>query len=104
MLYIPVSIWHQSFLHPSIKISLEGEGRSVFLSETGGCCGVSSVTERKPEVQFSSQDLDTPGQREKILRAGSFPWGLIHSLLCLGDVGAGEELGLVSELEITIFY
>lgn len=105
--------WMKGALHPYINLApeffyihlsksgLQGKA-GVFssLKACGGCCGVWSVTERKPEVQFvsNSQDLDTPGHREKILRAGEFSWGLIHSLLCLGVVGAGENLDLVSEL------
>lgn len=83
------------------------------------CYGVSSVTETKPEtipavlhclstVVRSWLHLD---RRQKILRAGETSWGLIHSLLYLTDVGAGEDLDLVSEVQIilltvmlTVFY
>lgn len=61
------------YIHLSKSLLKEKAGAFSSLKPCGGCCGVSSVTERKPEVQFNSQDLDTSGQREKILRAGSFP-------------------------------
>lgn len=62
------------YIHLSKSLLKEEEGRISSLKSCGGSCGVSSVTERMPEVQFisNSQELDTPGQREKILRAGSF--------------------------------
>lgn len=74
------------------------------------CYGVSSVTEMKPETMSAVlHSLSTAvrswlhlDRRHKILRAGETSWGLIHSLLYLMDVGAGEDLDLVSQLQITV--
>lgn len=103
MLYISTLIWHQSFLHPSIKIWLEGEGRSVFLSEILWWLlwwFICHSKEARGAVYLEWSDKQINSQIKRIW----IHWAQGGDVFLEGSFILSCVLGLISELQIIIFY
>lgn len=113
VLCIPLLIWHQSFLHPSIKnlswrrrheLFSYLQPRSTAISKLFWCfiCDWKETREDLccvAEFIYHSQELATAGQEAE--DPESWRGFLRAHLLYLMDVGAGGDLDLVSEMQIT---